>query len=302
MQPQPAVVVGLGELLWDCFPDRRRPGGAPANVAFHAGQLGFDGVICSSVGRDELGDEMLQFVTDNGLSTDYIERDAEHGTGRVDITTDEQGEPRYVFADDVAWDHLVLTERWREVAGQARAVCFGTLAQRSDKSREAVHQFLAAAPDEALKVYDINLRKPWYRREWIEPSLKAADVVKLNHEEIEILTQMLGLATNEPRAFAQLLQRDYGVELLCVTRGKRGCLLVRGDETAEQAGIEVRDAHPVGAGDSFTAALIFTQLRDWPLARSAEFANQVAARVAGKPGAMPPLRDEFARLIEQFGG
>jgi fructokinase len=295
-----AIVVGLGELLWDCFPDRRRPGGAPANVAFHAGQLGFDGVICSRVGRDELGDEMLQFVAANGLSTEFIQRDAEHGTGRVDITTDEHGEPRYVFADDVAWDHLALTERWRNIASRARAICFGTLAQRSETSRAAVHKFLAAAPGDALKVYDVNLRKPWYRREWIEPSLHVADVVKLNHEEITILAGMMDLDSDEPRTFAGLLRDDYGVALLCVTRGKRGCLLVRGDETAEAAGIEVRDAHPVGAGDSFTAALIYTQLRGWPLERSARFANQIAALVAGKPGAMPPLRDEFARLIEQF--
>jgi fructokinase len=292
-----AIVVGLGELLWDCFPDRRLPGGAPANVAFHAGQLGMQGVICSSVGTDELGDEMLRFIAENGLSTAFIQHDAKHGTGRVDITSDERGEPRYDFAYDVAWDHLLFDEQWRGLAQQAGAVCFGTLAQRSPGSRTAIHQFLAAAPPDAIKVYDVNLRQPWYQRQWIEPSLRIADIVKLNHEEVETLAAMLAVPSREPRNLAGVLQAEFGAGLVCVTRGKDGCLLVRGDEVAEQPGIAVREAFPVGAGDALTAALIFTQLNHWPLEASAQFANRVAALVAGKPGAMPPLRDDFEALI-----
>jgi fructokinase len=266
-------------------------------VAFHAGQLGVEGVICSSVGCDELGEEMLRFIGENGLSTEFIQRDSKHGTGRVDITSDEHGEPRYVFADDVAWDHLVFDDNWRRLAQRASAVCFGTLAQRSDVSRSVVHQFLTAAPEDALVVFDVNLRKPWYQQEWLEPSLQAADVVKLNHEEVEILAAMLDFDSGEPRRFAASLQRAFDVDLVCITRGKRGCLLVRDGEVAEQPGIDVQEAHPVGAGDAFSAALIYALLHGWPLAEIAAFANQVAARVAAKPGAMPPLREQFAALV-----
>jgi len=300
MNRAPAVVVGLGELLWDCFPDRKRPGGAPANVAFHAGQLGLMGVICSRVGDDDLGTEMLRFVNDHELTTDFIQLDKVHGTGRVDIQADAHGEPTYTFADDVAWDHLEVDETWRNLAPSVGAVCFGTLAQRCEASREAVHQFLAAVPETALKVYDVNLREPWYAAAWIERSLHAADVVKLNGDEVNLLGKLFKLPSTVPAELAETLQAKYGVKLLCVTRGKDGCLLVNASDSIAEEGIPVNDAHPVGAGDSLTAALIFAQLRQWPLDRSAAFANQVAAMVASRPGAMPDLRDEFTQLIDRF--
>ncbi|MEQ8789402.1 MAG: carbohydrate kinase [Pirellulaceae bacterium] len=300
MNRPPTVVVGLGELLWDCFPDRKLPGGAPANVAFHAGQLGLRGVICSRVGEDDLGREMLRFVDDHGLTTDFVQLDPRHATGRVDIVTDAEGEPRYTFADDVAWDHLEFDEAWRGLAGEVGAVCFGTLAQRSEPSRQAIHQFLAAAPAHALKVYDVNLRKPWYEAAWIERSLHAADVVKLNGDEVVLLSKLLGLSSADPADLAETLRRRFNVGLLCITRGKNGCLLINAFDSIEEEGVPVADAHPVGAGDSFTASLIFAQLRKWPLDRCAAFANQVAAKVASKPGAMPQLSDEFAQLVDRF--
>lgn len=299
-RPVNAVVVGLGELLWDCFPDRQRPGGAPANVAFHAGQLGLSGVICSRVGDDSLGREMLSFLADHGLPTDFVQVDQEHGTGRVDITSDAQGEPQYEFADDVAWDHLECDEQWHQLAGGAAAVCFGTLAQRCQASREAIHQFLAAVPSSALKVYDVNLRRPWYEAAWIERSLQNADVVKLNRDEVDILADLLTLPSRQPTGVAETLRDRFGVRLMCLTRGKDGCLLIGASDSAEEEGIEVPDAHPVGAGDSFTAALIYAQLQQWPLDRSAAFANQIAAKVASRPGAMPKLSDDFEQLVDRF--
>ncbi|MGH7130220.1 MAG: PfkB family carbohydrate kinase, partial [Planctomycetaceae bacterium] len=155
--PQAApIVVGLGELLWDEFPDGRRPGGAPANVAFQANQLGLRGVVCSRIGRDEPGDALLEFLSDHGLETMHIQRDADRPTGRVTVETDQTGSPRYVIHEHVAWDAIDCDRRTEELMAAAAAVCFGSLAQRSPTSRESIHRALAATRPDCLRVFDVN--------------------------------------------------------------------------------------------------------------------------------------------------
>jgi fructokinase len=297
------IVVGLGEALWDCFPNERRPGGAPANVAYHASQLGLRGVVCTRVGRDALGDELLEFLRDHRLSVDHVQRDPRRPTGRVDIEISD-AEPSYTFADDVAWDHLDASDDWRALMASARAICFGTLAQRAAPSREAIAQCLAAAREETLVVYDVNLREPWYDARSIANSLRAAAVVKLNQHEVEVLSSLLEFdgpaVRGDPPMFAEALRRDYGVRLVCVTRGADGSWLDDGQSSVDHPGVAVADPHPVGAGDAFTAGLIFSLLSQWPLARSANFASQVAACVVRHEGAMPDVADDYQRLIEEF--
>jgi fructokinase len=304
MNSKPApLVVGLGEALWDCFPTSRRPGGAPANVAFHAGQLGLAGVVCTRVGRDELGDELVAFLQARGLSVEHVQRDEVHPTGRVEIQF-SAGEPSYTFLDDVAWDHLEATDAWRALMSRAAAVCFGTLAQRTPASREAIGQCLAAAGDSTLRVYDVNLREPWYQAATIDDSLAAADVVKLNLDEVAVLARLLNLdAGNDARdlaAFAAQLRRRYGPLVVCVTRGANGSWLDDGTSVAQRPGVEVADPHPVGAGDAFTAGLIYSLLRRWPLETTIDMASQVAACVVREEGAMPEVAGEYRQLIERF--
>ncbi|REJ70037.1 MAG: carbohydrate kinase [Planctomycetota bacterium] len=294
------LVIGAGELLWDCFPDGRRPGGAPANVAFHAQQLGLQGVIYSRVGRDQWGNELSAFLGERGLTTQYIQRDAEHETGRVTVDLSDRDHPAFTIHEDGAWDYLALDEPTRQLAGKAAAICFGTLAQRNKPSREALHGLLRAAPPECRIVYDVNFRPPWLNRDWLEKSLRAADVVKLNDDEAGLVSALLELGVAELAALARRLIDDFDVALVCVTRGENGCLLVSKTEQVVAAGIPVRCVDPVGAGDAFTAALIFAQLRKWPLRSTAEFANQVGALVATHQGAMPKLSSEFSGLIKQF--
>ncbi len=295
------IVVGLGELLWDCFEDSRLPGGAPANVAFHAGQLGCRGVVCSRVGRDELGNELLEFLAGQGLDTALVQRDAVYPTSKVTVDTSQPDHPRFIIHENVAWDYLALEPALGQLLGRAAAVCFGTLAQRSPESRRTIQQAIRAVAPGCLVVYDVNLRQHFYDRECVEASLRASRVAKLNAEEVIELDKLLGFDSPSQVDFARTVQRRFGVDAVCITRGDQGCLLVGADEVVDDPGSPVRVADAVGAGDAFTAALIVARLRAWPLQAQAAFANAVGALVASRPGAMPILREEFARLMAERG-
>lgn len=295
-----ASFLGLGELLWDCFPDRRLPGGAPANVAFHAQQLGLSAAPVTRVGTDPLGDELYGFLKSQGLNVDLVQRDPVHGTGTV--TVEPAGtQTTYTFKPDSAWDFLELTSSLQAAMRSASAVCFGTLAQRCPVSREAIHAALASTAPACLIVYDVNLRPPFYERAWIERSLRQARIVKLNDEEVRLLNGMLDVQAIDDREFARWLIRQYDLELVCVTRGGAGCLLVRDDEIVDVPGVPVQVVDTVGAGDAFTAALIQTRLAGWTLQRTADFANKVGALVASRAGVMPELTQELALLREKSG-
>lgn len=287
-------VIGLGEILWDCFPDQRRPGGAPANFAFHAGQLGLQGIVLSRVGTDELGDEFLQYLAQHGLSGQYVQRDSKHPTGQVRVEF-EDGDPQYEFVDDVAWDYLEFTPEAAVLCAKAAVICFGTLAQRKRASQSMIYNCLRAAPADAWKIYDINLRPPFFSRETIESSLMLANALKLNEDEVAYLAENFGLPS-EIEPFAAEVQRYFGLKAVCITLGGEGCLLARGDEQSRQPGIPIEIADTVGAGDSFTAAVAHGLVHEKPVAEIARFANQVAALVASRAGAMPNLTAEIAKI------
>lgn len=289
------ILVGLGEVLWDCFPDERRPGGAPANVAFHADQLGLCGVVCSRVGTDALGDELCDYLAQQGLGRDHIQRDPDHPTGTVDVHFDN-GSPSYTINENVAWDYLTIDDTWRQTLADCAAVCFGTLAQRNEASRVTIEQCLEVA-SQAWRIYDVNLRPPFYDAPRIEASLHACRVAKLNREELPILADLLALGAGAPPQQAAAVRARYDVELVCMTRGKDGCVLF-GDETVDLPGQRVSVADTVGAGDAFTAGLAAGLVWGWPLAAVARLANAVGGLVASRPGAMPNVRTQLAELVK----
>jgi fructokinase len=304
------VVVGLGEVLWDCIGEARHPGGAPANVAFHAAQLGCRGVVCSRVGMDALGQEFVAFLAGQGLETASIQRDPDHPTGRATVDASVPERPRFIIHEDVAWDFLKFDESLQKLMEFADAVCFGTLAQRSPTARDTIHRCLESVRPACLTVYDVNLRQNYYTREQIEHSLAAADLVKLNADEVQVLSHVLNLGDGRGEtsahasdaahvAFARTVCERFAVEAVCITRAERGCLVATAGETVDCPGRAVQVVDAVGAGDAFTAALIFAQLAGWPLRRAAAFANEVGALVATRPGAMPALTAEFAALTKQ---
>lgn len=296
MSAAPAV-IGLGEALWDVFPDQRRPGGAPANVAFHAQQLGLRGVICSRVGVDALGDELCDYLAQRGLDVDAVQRDPQRPTGTVDVHAAGDG-PAYTIHEDVAWDRLELSDVWRRELSACAAVCFGTLAQRSATSRDAIRAGLTLA-DGAWRIYDVNLRPPFYDADTVVESLRLCHVAKFNDQEAPELARLLGLNADDPTALAAALRRAYDVRLTAITRGGAGAWLVTPDQAVAAPSAPVQVADTVGAGDAFTAGLACGLVQGWPLEATAALANGVAGLVASRPGAMPLLADEIPALLER---
>lgn len=294
------IVIGLGELLWDVFPEGRRAGGAPANFAFHANQLGCRGLPASRVGIDEMGDDLVAGLQRQGISTELIQRDATFPTGTVTVELDAGGHPSYTIHTNVAWDHLQATSDLLSTAAEADAICFGTLAQRSDQSRNAIRQVIAHTNEMCLIVFDVNLRQSFYSRELIEDSLRLADLVKLNDEEVVILTRLLELSNpiDDLAGFSRRVIERFGPQTVCVTRGSRGAFLVQDRETVEIPGRKIEVIDTVGAGDAFTAALVVSLLQRRTLRESGEIANAVGALVASHSGAMPELRSEYRAILE----
>lgn len=293
----PPVVVGLGELLWDLFPDGPRPGGAPANVAFQANQLGLTGVVVSRVGDDALGRDMLAFLAERGLTTEYVQIDPNRPTGTVSVRGTPTG-PEFTIHEDVAWDRLHFSAPWESFLREADVVCVGTLGQRSAASRDTIARCLQASHARDV-VFDVNLRQSWYSKEVIEGTLKRSSVVKLNEAEVPAAADLLGLPTR-PEDFAAGLQDRFGTDTVCVTLGGEGCLAFAKGERLRIPPEPVAVVDTVGAGDAFTAGLIYARLQGWPLERSARFANAVGGLAASKAGAMPDLKEELADLKARF--
>jgi len=294
------IIVGLGELLWDLFPAGAQLGGAPANFAYIASLLGDEGIPASRLGQDSLGTDAIRRLGELGLSTEFIQKDADHPTGTVKVEVDRTGQPRFEVAESVAWDFLEWTPQWQKLAEQADAVCFGSLAQRSERSRATIRRFLPALRKSAVRVFDVNLRQDFYSMDVLAESMKLATIVKLNHEELPKIMRLFKLQTSGEEASArQLLSHE--VKLVCVTRGSRGSLLVSADECSEHPGFKVKVVDTVGAGDAFTAALVHGYLRGTSLAQINETANRVGAWVASQSGATPaPKAGSLARSLAEI--
>ncbi|HKW26739.1 MAG TPA: carbohydrate kinase [Terriglobales bacterium] len=281
------TIVGLGELLWDLLPSGRQLGGAPANFAYFANLLGDRGVVASRVGDDGLGREAADRLRQLGSSTEYLQCDPTHATGKVEVRVDAAGQPQFEIARPVAWDFLEWAPAWKRLAEKADAVCFGSLAQRSPVSRKTILQFVRSTRPQTLRVFDVNLRPPFYSREVLEASVAMADVIKLNHDELPVLTRLLGIPFSSERSTAEALLHAFKAKLVCVTRGSCGSLLVGKEGAAEHPGFRVAVADTVGAGDAFTATLVYHCLRGAELKEMSEAANRVGAWVASQVGATP---------------
>ena len=252
-------------------------------------------MVASRVGVDALGDELVSFLQSKGVQTSLIQRDETLPTGSVSVSFNASNQPEYVIHENVAWDHLEFTTELEPLMRQAAAICFGTLAQRCPASRETIHRAISATPQRCLRVYDINLRQDYYDIAWIEKSLQLANVFKLNDEEVDLLAPLFRISTDHPQ-FSQSLIEKYDLTLVCITRGANGCFIASTDDAVDLPGEPVEVADTVGAGDAFTAGLIFSQLSGSSLENSARFANNIGGLVTSHPGAMPDLADEFTKL------
>ena len=281
-------IVGIGEVLWDLLPSGRQLGGAPANFTFHASALGAETQLISRVGKDDLGRETLDRLSKLGVPTECVEVDEKLPTGTVGVTVTADGQPQYQIHENVAWDAIRGDSAGRSGVAVADAVCFGSLAQRSEPSRTTIQSLVAAALASTLRIFDINLRQHYYSRDVIEKSLALANVLKVNDAELPRLAQMFGLSGDERTQIQQLAERN-GLRAVACTRGGNGSLLFAEGRWSDHPGVPTTVVDTVGAGDSFTAALTLGLLAGWDLDRINDHANRVAAFVCSCAGATPEL-------------
>ena len=277
-------IVGIGEILFDMLPSGAQLGGAPANFAYHVCRLGGRGVAVSAIGRDKLGEEVKEILASKRLEAVLPEVD--FPTGVVNVELDGRGVPQYTIIENVAWDNVPYTSEMKELARNAAAVCFGTLAQRNPVTRATVMGFIADMPSDSLKVYDINLRQHFYSRNIIEESLRVADILKINDEEIGVVSDLLGLDSSPEQACRSLINK-YGLRLVILTKGDDGSEVITPDTKSSVACPEVKIADTVGAGDSFTAAFVNAYLRGESILECHNIANRISAFVCSRSGAMP---------------
>ena len=292
------IIVGLGEILWDMLPGGKQLGGAPANFAYHAQALGGRGVVVSCIGNDELGEEILSRLKELKLDCKYIGTNENHPTGTVTVELDRKGKPNYTIHENVAWDYITSNSSLLELAGQTDAVCYGSLCQRSEVSRDAVRDFLGATRPDCLRVFDINLRQSYFDKEIIHTMLELSNVLKLNDEELSVVADLLDLGGPETDMLLQLTD-IYKLRMIALTRGANGSRLYAQGENSDCRGFAANVADTVGAGDSFTAAMTLGLLYDKPLDLINEYSNRVASFVCSKSGATPRLPDS---LTAEFGG
>ena len=284
---EPHLILGIGELLWDILPDGSRLGGAPANFAVMAGRL----------------DPMP-------VETGFLQVDPLHETGRVTVSFAD-GEPHYTIHEPAAWDFLELSDEWVQLVERADAICFGALAQRNQQARQTIQTLAAQASVTCIRVFDVNLRTPFYSAEVLEESLELATVVKMNDAEAPLVLDLLDLAIAEApvsgqtlstpeylRAAAERLLAEFpSLQMVAATRGSRGSLLVTRDEWDEHPGFPVKVADGIGAGDAFTAAITHYMLRGAGLATLNEAGNRWGGWMASQSGAMPALPDAVRDAI-----
>lgn len=288
------TIAGIGELLWDVLPEAEVIGGAPVNFAYHVTALGAKGIPISTIGNDVRGGKALEELQKRGVETSAISITEDFATGYVTATLDNEGKASYNFPDDVAWDHLQINEYAENLRNILDAVCFGSLAQRSEHSRRAIYGFLDTLGKETLKVFDINLRQEFYSEKVVVNSLTRTDILKLNEEELPILADLIDL--NGPSdKWLQILVEKYHLQMAILSRGGSGSLLLTPKSSSDHPGVVTHIKDTIGAGDSFTAAVTIGFLQGLPLNEINENANRIAAYVCSQRGGMPPM-PEFLKV------
>ena len=283
------IIVGMGEALWDCLPEGKKIGGAPANFAYHVSQFGFNSRVVSAVGTDPLGDEILQVLAEKKVNA-QIDR-VDYPTGTVQVTLDQVGVPQYEIKEGVAWDNIPFTPALRDLALRTRAVCFGSLAQRSAVSRATINRFLDTMPDTGseLKIFDINLRQNFYTQEVLCDSMRRCNVMKINDEELVTISRIFGYPGIDLQDKCWILLAKYNLKMLILTCGTNGSYVFTPGLISFQETPKVKVADTVGAGDSFTATFTAAILKGLSIPEAHKLAVEVSAFVCTQSGAMPTL-------------
>ena len=283
------IVVGMGEALWDILPEGKKIGGAPANFAYHVSQFGLPSCVVSAVGEDALGREIVENFTAKGLN--QLIAEVPYPTGTVQVEIDRDGVPQYDIKENVAWDNIPYTAPLESLAEKTKAVCFGSLAQRNEVTRNTINRFLDAMPghDDSLVVFDVNLRQGFYNKEILRNSMERCNVLKINDEELVIVSRLFGYPGIDLQATCRAILQDFNLDVLILTCGVNGSYVFTPGNVSYLPTPKVEVADTVGAGDSFTAAFIASLLKGKSIPEAHSIAVQTSAYVCSKKGAMPEL-------------
>ena len=291
------LIIGLGEALWDMLPEGKKLGGAPANFAYHAGQFGLDTVAISALGEDKLADETIEALEQNGLK--YLMPRVPYATGTVQVTLTGEGIPTYEIKENVAWDNIPFNDELKAAAKNCRAVCFGSLAQRNIVSRQTIQQFLDATPEDCIKICDINLRQQFFSKEILEESFKRCNILKINDEELVVVTRMFGYQELDDAKICEKMVKEYNLQMLVLTCGTNGSHVFTADgKHSFQPTPKVEVADTVGAGDSFTGSFCAAILNGKPVEEAHRIAVEVSAYVCTQNGAMPKYPAELVAKVK----
>lgn len=287
-------IVCFGEVLWDVFPTHKKIGGAPLNVALRLKSLGNDVYMISQVGEDEIGEELLTYVKENGVSTDFIAKDATYRTGEVNVTLDAKGSATYEISHPRAWDKIVVTQGMKNIVKSSDAFIFGSLVARDAISKNALLNLMEVAK---YKIFDLNLRPPHYTKELLIELMLKADFIKFNDEELFIVSDFLDSKYHGLEQNIRYIAKKTNTKYICVTKGKFGAVLLFNNTFYYNSGYQVTVKDTVGAGDSFLASLTDQLLRSIDPQSAIDFACAMGALVAQSEGANPKISP---KLIEEF--
>ena len=285
------TIVGLGEALWDCLPEGRKIGGAPANFAYHASQFGYEAWAVSAIGNDELGTETENALKEKNLR--FIMPRVDFPTGQVQVTLDEQGVATYDIKEGSAWDNIPFTTEMEALAERCDAVCFGSLAQRNEVSRNTIYKFLESTPKNCLRIFDINLRQHFYNKEIIRESLRRCNILKINDEELVLSGRLFGYPGLDIENKCWLILGKYNLDMLVLTCGVNGSYVFSKGAMSYLATPKVDVADTVGAGDSFTGAFVASILSGHSIGEAHRIGVNVSAYVCTQKGAMPVIPEKL---------
>ena len=294
------TIFAYGELLWDLLPTGKALGGATTNFIFRINQFGDNGFLISKIGNDENGREALEKLTELGLAVHHIQTDPKLPTGTVPVILNAQGVPDFTIIQNVAYDHIVLTGDMLHLASMADCIYFGTLSQRMEQSRNTLYTVMQKAPD-AVKFLDINLRKDCYSLQTITESLEAADILKINDEELAVLKGMFNLPGNSLQELGSEVISRYRLKLALVTLGEKGaCIITNNGNYSYDPGYRINVIDTVGAGDACSAGFMHYYLNQHSPGDSLKFGNATGALVAAtKGGTQTVSKEEIIRFMHE---
>jgi len=292
-------IAGIGEVLWDVFGEQKAFGGAPANFACYCNAFGAEAYVISCMGNDKPGREGLDFLVSHGVNISGIVISEAFETGIVNVELDAEGKPEYEIRKNVAWDNIPFTKEMEEIAKKMDVVCFGSLSQRNIISKTSIEKFLDVTSPECLRMFDINIRENYYSDDIILSSLKRANALKINDDELPLLAKLLGISGSDEEQVNAIL-KQYNLKLVILTCGAKGALMVSENELSFEAAPKPQSIiSTVGAGDSFTAAAIVGYLQYKKLSEINKHANAVASYVCTQTGAVPILLENLIKRVNK---